>query len=150
MRPTACAAIMALLPLAAIGGETLVLSDGHVRSGNPRSAAAYLAIENRGAGDCHLRAVESELAARVELHRTLDDGGVMKMVPLAEGITIPAGETRHLRQGGDHVMMMGLHAPVAEGQLVPLSLDFGECGTVALELPVTPHVAPRGQGAAHH
>lgn len=136
MRLIPCAALAALLPLAAAAEGAITLTDGYVRSGNPKSAAAFMLITNNGSEDCRLSGVESDAAARVELHTHREEDGVMKMVAIPDGIAIPAGGTHELARGGDHVMLMGLHQPLAEGDSIGLALDFGDCGTVLVELPV--------------
>ena len=136
MRLAACAALALLLPVAAHAEASLTLTDGFVRSSNPKSGAAFMVIGNEGDSECRLTAVLSEAAERAELHTHLEEDGVMKMVGIDGGIAIPAGQTHRLERGGDHVMLLGLHQPLAEGQTVPLSLDFGDCGTVEAELPV--------------
>ena len=136
MRLAICAYLAALLPFAAHAGASLVLSDGFVRSSNPKSGAAFMVIGNEGDSDCHLDAVQTGVAERAELHTHLDENGVTRMAAIKGGITIPAGQSHRLERGGDHVMLMGLHAPLTEGQAVPFTLDFGDCGTLTAELPV--------------
>lgn len=60
----------------------------------------------------------------------------MKMLRDEDGFVIPAGGSHALQRGGDHVMLMGLTAPLADGDVVPLTLDFGACGTVSVDVPV--------------
>jgi hypothetical protein len=59
------------------------------------------------------------------------EDGVMKMRPLKD-LTVAPGETLQLAPGGSHVMLMGLAKPLEEGSSFPLTLDFGEAGTVEL------------------
>jgi copper(I)-binding protein len=60
----------------------------------------------------------------------------MKMNELPDGIPVPAGATVTLSPGGLHLMMMGLKAPLVEGETVPVTLTFATAGTVEIALVV--------------
>lgn len=136
MKPLLPALCLGLIPLAAPAQDAaLAVHDGYARAANPRSGAAFMVIENRGAAACTLSSVASDAAERVELHTHRDEGGVMRMVK-ADPIQIPAGARHELVRGGDHVMLMGLKHPLADGDQLALTLDFGPCGEVQAHLPV--------------
>jgi copper(I)-binding protein len=63
-------------------------------------------------------------------------GMVMKMRPVA-GLDIPAGQSVDLKPGGEHIMLIGLHQPLREGQSFTLTLNFEKAGprtvSVAIE-----------------
>ena len=71
----------------------------------------------------------SDAAERAELHTHAEEDGVMRMGPIEGGITGDAGEAHQLARGGDHVMLLGLTRPLADGDSIELSFDFGNCGT---------------------
>jgi periplasmic copper chaperone A len=54
-------------------------------------------------------------------------GMVMQMRPIA-GVTIPEGQKVALKPGGMHVMLIGLKAPLRQGQTFPLTLTFAKAG----------------------
>jgi copper(I)-binding protein len=54
-------------------------------------------------------------------------GMVMKMRRLA-GVAIPAGQTVALAPGAMHLMLVGLKAPLREGQSFALTLTFAKAG----------------------
>lgn len=135
MKTLALAAAAALIP-AAVLAQTPTVSDAYARSTNPMSGAAFMVITNPGAEDCTLIAATGDAAERIELHTNQQVDGVMKMLRDEDGFVIPAGGAHALQRGGDHIMLMGLRAPLADGDVVPLTLDFGACGTVAVEVPV--------------
>ncbi|MFN3527013.1 MAG: copper chaperone PCu(A)C, partial [Paracoccus sp. (in: a-proteobacteria)] len=127
------AGLTALFPLAALAqdGEAhdgVHVNDAYARSSNPMTGAVFMALDNHGQIDCTLRAARSDAAERVELHTHLEQDGVMRMREVQEGFPVAAGQTRLLDRGGDHVMMLGLTQPLADGDVVALSLDFGDCG----------------------
>lgn len=127
------AALAVLSPAAALANEGLTIRDAYVRSTNPKTAAAFMVVENHGAADCRLTGVSSDAAEMVELHTHAEVDGVMKMQKVEGGIAIPAGTEHALARGGDHVMLMGLTKPLAQGDTVALTLDFGDCGTRPIE-----------------
>lgn len=127
------AALAVLSPAAALADEGLTIRDAYVRSTNPKTAAAFMVVENHGAADCRLTGVSSDAAEMVELHTHAEVDGVMKMQKVEGGIAIPAGTEHALARGGDHVMLMGLTKPLAQGDTVALTLDFGDCGTQPIE-----------------
>lgn len=103
-----------------------------------RSAAGYMAIANNGAEADTLIGIETGAAASVMLHTTEHGAdGVARMMHIP-AIGIPAGETVLLAPGGMHVMLMGLAAPLAEGDMVPATLVFDHAGRVAIEFMVDP------------
>jgi len=82
---------------------------------------------------------------RVEIHTHTMDGNVMKMRRV-DKIAIKAGETHALKPGGDHLMLLGLKAPLKEGETVDLTLTFEKASPVAVKLPVQPIGASAPQG----
>ena len=153
MKLTLLAALTAAtLPAAAFAQDSaMTVADGYARSANPKAGAAFMTLHNTGAADCTLTAVTTDLAERAELHTHKDMGdGVMKMGKIEGGILVPAGAEHLLARGSDHVMLMGLKAPLENGQEVALTLDFGSCGTVATVIPVDndrkPEAAPMHHG----
>jgi periplasmic copper chaperone A len=105
--------------------------------------AAYLTLRNRGSEDDRLLGVESAAAARIELHETVEEGGVAKMRPVKPP-AILAGEALEMRPGGIHLMLMDLAAPLKEGMSVPLTLTLEVAGAISVEA----EVAPLGADAA--
>ena len=153
MKPTirAAAAAMLGLSLAAITftgavAETaataatattgpITITEAYARSTNPSAGAAFMTIANSGASDCVLAAVTTPVSPRAELHTHREEAGVMKMLRI-DTITVPAGGSHALQRGGDHVMFLDTPQPITEGQALSMTLDFGECGTVPLTVPV--------------
>ncbi|MFD1794643.1 copper chaperone PCu(A)C [Paracoccus aurantiacus] len=137
MKRMLIAALAATLPAVALAQSSIQITDAYARSANPKSGAAFMTIVNAGSSDCTLSSVSGNAAEMIELH-TNEQGsdGVVKMTKLKDGITIPAGAEHKLMRGGDHIMMMGLNAPLETGQDIAMSLNFGECGAVDLVIPV--------------
>lgn len=153
MKPTFFAVLTAIALPAAGFAQTpsIEIADSYARSANPKAAGAFMTIRNTGTTDCTLSAISTPAAEKAELHTHKDEGGgVMKMVKMDGGITIPAGAEHQLARGGDHVMLMGLTSPLKNGQEVTLTLDFGPCGTVETVLPVDNERKPAAMAPMNH
>ena len=55
-------------------------------------------------------------------------GDVMTMRPVSGGLSIEPGRFVALVPGGYHLMIMGLKAPLKEGQAVPITPQFEKAG----------------------
>lgn len=97
--------------------------------------AAYLTIRNTGETDDRLLAIKTPASDRTELHTHVMTDGVARMTKV-DALTIPAGAAVTLKPGGDHLMLMGLTAPLEEGERFPVRLIFETAGTVEVEVPV--------------
>lgn len=109
-----------------VGG--LTIENPWARASAGSAAGAFLTIHNEGADD-KLVAVTSPAASDVQLHVTIKDGDVMKMRPV-DGLDLPTHGEAVLQPGGNHIMLMGLKAPLKEGDSLPLTLHFAKAGTV--------------------
>lgn len=113
------------------------------------TSAGYMMILNDGAEPDQLLSVSSAAARRVDIHETrVESGGVMRMFPIAGGVTIPSQGSVAFSPGGLHLMIAGLRAPLAEGQRIPLTLNFQRTGAVTYEAIVARPGAPAA-GSAH-
>lgn len=91
-------------------------------------AVAYVTVANGGESDDRLVAVETPFASQAEMHESIDDQGVVKMIARPEGFLIPAGETLELEPGGKHIMLFEPQSEgVSDGQ-VSLILHFENGG----------------------
>jgi copper(I)-binding protein len=93
--------------------------------------AVYLTVVNPGPGSDRLLRVETAAARRAETHETLEENGVMRMVPRPEGFEVPAGGTLELKPGGKHIMLVEPQEP-ARGK-IGLTLHFERAGAVQVE-----------------
>ncbi|MBB3999484.1 copper chaperone PCu(A)C [Aureimonas pseudogalii] len=111
-----------------------------------RTGAGYLAMSNAGPQADRLVSARSARAETVEVHRMSVTDGVMTMRRVEDGVEIPAGGTAALAPGSLHLMLMGLKAPLREGEMVPVTLTFEKAGEVEVELQVE---AMGTKGPAH-
>lgn len=153
MKRLLVAASAALLTLSAPAfAQNIMIKDAYVRSSTPSSptGAAFMMLMNESDSDDRLISVASDVAARVELHTHIEDAnGVMKMTEIEGGIPIAAGETHMMQRGGDHVMFMGLKAPLEQGGEITVTLTFEKAGDVKVTIPVDSERKP-GQGSMKH
>lgn len=100
-----------------------------------RPAAAYLTILNKDDRPATLVALETPVAGRAEVHRTVKKGDVMKMAP-AGPIEVPAGGSIRMEPGGYHVMLVDLVRPIEKGETLKLTLRFANASPIAVFVPV--------------
>lgn len=94
--------------------------------------AGYLTITNTGSVADRLLGGSTDAASRFEVHEMTTDGGVMKMRPLPNGLTIKPGQTITLAPGGYHVMLVGLKQPLVKGEHLDATLRFEKAGAVKI------------------
>lgn len=109
------------IPADEMQAQPVTVKDAWVRAPAPgqKVAGAYMELLSRT--HMALTAVASSAAARVELHSTSMEEGVMRMRPVAR-IELPAGKPVKLAPGGLHVMLVGIKQPLKPGDKVPLTL----------------------------
>ena len=117
--------------------------------GMAKNGGAYMTLQNGGKMADRLVAADADVAERVEIHTHINDNGVMRMRKI-DGIDVPAGETVMLKPGGYHVMFIGLHKPLKEGESFPVTLTFEKGGkqTVTVEIKKVGAMKP-GMGHGH-
>ncbi len=134
--PAAFAASFALPALACDG---LQVMDPYARASTAmsQSGAAFMMLANPGDEDCRIIGASSDIAQRVELHTHIeDDAGVMRMVEVEEGFTIPAGGEYSLERGGDHLMFLGLTRAMEHGDDFIVTLMLEDGAEVEITIPV--------------
>ncbi len=110
-------------------------------------AAGYLSIANASGAADRLVAASSPRAARVEIHAMSMDGEIMRMRKL-DGLDVPAQGAVLLAPGGYHLMLIGIDAPLIEGETAPVTLTFAGAGVRDVTLPVRAREAG-GHGGGH-
>jgi len=117
----------------------VAVTDAWVRGTVAGQSATGAFMQLRSPTDTALVAAKSPVAKIVEIHEMKMDAGVMKMNAV-DALAVPAGKTVELKPGGYHVMLMGLAAPLKEGETVPVTLTFkakdGKTQTVEVKAPV--------------
>ncbi|QOR39719.1 copper chaperone PCu(A)C [Billgrantia diversa] len=143
------AAGLALASFAA-HAEPLTIEGAQVRAVPPGSntSAAFMTLRNPSERDMILLAAKSPAAEVVELHDHQNVDGVMQMRQVAQ-IVVPAGGSAELAPGGLHMMLIGLTAPLVEGEPVEIELQFESGDTQRLEAPVK-RIVMENEGSLGH
>lgn len=114
-----------------------------------QTGAVFLTLTNTGTTDDRLVGASAPVAASVELHEsTTDEAGVMQMRKV-DGIAIAAGQSVDLKAGGNHIMLMGLNAPLAEGSSFDVTLDFETAHDMVVPVSVTAAGMPMEEHTDH-
>jgi len=100
------------------------------------TGAIYFTVLNGLDNAVQLVPVSSPAAAVVETHETINENGVMKMLPLPDGYSIPAGGTLVLAPGGKHIMLIDLTKPLVPGDTLELTVRFDSGEPMVLNVPV--------------
>lgn len=110
-------------------GDLLVASPWtRATPGGAKIAGGYLKITNNGKVADRLVGATTANADRVEIHEMSMTDGVMKMRPLADGLTVKPGETVELKPGGFHMMFMDIKQPLKQGEALKATLTFEKAG----------------------
>ena len=136
-------AVSSLLANAHAAESAMAIQDPYVRLVPPgiKATGGFMLLRNTGATDRQLIKAASPIASVVELHTHLNENGVMKMREVPR-IEIKAHGQTELKPGSFHVMLIDLTAPLNEGDKVPITLEFDDGSTLAIEAPVKkPHTA---------
>ncbi|MFN4058511.1 MAG: copper chaperone PCu(A)C [Roseinatronobacter sp.] len=153
LKTAALAATLSVPVLApAFAHEGVHVEDAYARASTAMSqtGAAFMRLENHSGAEIRLIEARSEIAARVELHTHLQDAnGVMRMIEVKDGFPIPPHGQHMLMRGGDHVMFMGLRAPLVQGAEVPLTLVFDNGEVIDVMVPVDMERAPEAGAHGH-
>lgn len=132
----------ALVSPAAAREASVTVSHAWARAtaANAMTGAAYLTLSAVGHADA-LVGISTPVAKTAELHETVEDKGIMKMLPVPR-LALEPGTPVTFAPGAYHIMLMGLHHPLKRGESFPMTLQFDHAA------PQTVSVTIEGPGAA--
>lgn len=108
----------------------LAVSQPWVKAAGSGMSGAFGVIKNTSDADITVTGASTPAARMVELHETAAGAnGAMQMQAKEGGFVIPAGGELKLEPGADHLMLMGLTAPVSAGADVTFTLELAGGGT---------------------
>ncbi len=99
------------------------------------NTAAYFTLINHGDAN-ELISVSTPVAREAQLHTLVTENDVVKMRQV-NGFPVEAHGMLMLGERGDHIMLLGLHAPLVEGEMVAFELTFKSGEIVKISLPVS-------------
>ncbi len=152
--------LSAAFVLLAAGASAQEYSVGKIRVHQPFSTptppgamigAAYFShLENRGTEPDKLLRASTPASARVELHfGEIGADGVMRMRELEDLPLAPGASLEMKPGGGNHLMLMQLKKPLAEGDTFPLTLEFERAGKVEVNVVVQTPKPGSAHGHGH-
>jgi copper(I)-binding protein len=124
---------IALTPLAAAAAPAIVITHPWIAlpPGGAPNAAGYLTIKNAGDRADVFLGGATGAAQKVELHSMETSGGVMRMRPVAAGVSLPPGGSLILAPGnGYHLMLFHPNHDLKLQERIPVTLSFAKAGSV--------------------
>lgn len=115
--------------------EHVTLESGWAKAADGMSGV-FGTLSNPTDEDVTLTSAASSRAGLVELHETVMVDGQLMMREIEGGFEIPAGESRELIPGEDHIMLMELDSELLPGEVLPLTLEFSNGDVVEIDLDV--------------
>jgi len=99
------------------------------------STQVFMELDNNGMTTHKLIAAYSPVANLIQLHKTFQKDGerYMQQVPM---IAVKPHHEQDLKQGGFHIMLMGLKQSLKAGQQVTVTLLFEDGSYLNLNVPV--------------
>lgn len=98
------------------------------------NAALYLTVDGYGVDD-RLIEVLTDVAERVELHKTVTDGEGRSQMSMVDGFDLPADGSLVLEPGAGHVMLVGVDS-LETGDHVEVTLVWEHAGEIVSEAEV--------------
>jgi len=122
---------------AGLSSGDIVVSGAFARAtvGSADTGAAYVTIANRGSQDDALVGAASSASASIELHEMKMSGDMMRMRAVPR-VALPAGATFSFSPGGNHLMLIGLKAPLKAGSKISLTLEFEHARAITVQADV--------------
>ena len=139
---------LALFTLPALA-DTVKVDHPWVRATAPGQDVAGAFMNLTADADMTLVAAESNAAKTVELHTMAMDNGVMVMRPVKD-IPLPKGKTVSLKPGGMHVMLIGLHGQIKDGDKTAITLVVRQADGKEMKIPVEAEAKAVGGMMMHH
>lgn len=111
--------------------------------GAGKTSAGYARIVNTGAAD-RLLSVSTPAAGMADVHQSIEQGGMMRMLPV-KSLEIPARGETLLKPGGYHIMIMNAQKPFKVGEQLEFTFTFEHAGKITVPVrlaPITATTAP--------
>ena len=102
--------------------DSIVVTDQWAKAMDQGMTSAFATLENTSGQDIQVVSAASPASSAVELHEVVDG----TMSEMDGGFTVPAGASRTLSPGADHIMLMNLAEPVRPGADVEITLTYSD------------------------
>ena len=129
--------LLLVLVSAATAEPVLEVDSPWIRKAPPgsRVLAGYMTFFNHGATPITLVNVTSPDFESAEIHRTVIEDGVARMLPV-ERLAIPANGRIALEPGGRHLMLFNPARPLHAGDSATLIIHLADSAEIRLSVPV--------------
>ena len=126
----------------------LQVSEPWVREAPPTSRvlAGYLTLVNTGNNTVTVTAISSPDFKNAEIHRTVIEAGVARMLPVKQ-LEVPAGGQLMLEPGGHHLMLFDPLRTLTAGETVTLIIHMNNGNQLSATAPV---IRKTGEDHSHH
>ena len=126
----------------------LQVSEPWVREAPPTSRvlAGYLTLVNTGDNTVTVTAISSPDFKNAEIHRTVIEAGVARMLPVKQ-LEVPAGGQLMLEPGGHHLMLFDPLRTLTAGETVTLIIHMNNGNQLSATAPV---IRKTGEDHSHH
>ena len=138
-----------LCPLTFVNAESpVVVRDAWVMEAPPgmRVMAAYMTIENSSSNDHVLIQVSSPQFRKVEMHRTVMESGIARMIQ-QKNMKVEGGKILEFVPGGNHLMLIDPDSQPGKGDKVEIVLIFKDGPRITVVAPVQKYT---GKNPVHH
>ena len=116
--------------------DAVTATDAWCRPSPNGAKAGGCYVTLTAATDDRLMGGSTPRAASLQVHEMKTENGMMKMAELTGGLPLPAGQAVALAPGGNHMMLIGLTAPLVAGETVPLTLQFASAPAITVQAQV--------------
>ena len=119
------AAVLIALPVG-VSAQSIQIETAWARAASPNAKAggAFMTLTDTGAPD-KLGSATSPVAGRGELHRSVEENGLIKMLPV-EALDLELGKKVRLTPGSYHIMLMDLGRQLKPSDTFPKTLSFAK------------------------
>ena len=115
---------------------TVTVADAWCRPTPNGAKAGGCYVTLTAATDDRLTGGSTPRAGELQVHEMKTENGMMKMAELTARLPLPAGQAVALAPGGNHLMLIGLTAPLVAGETVPLTLQFASAPAITVQAQV--------------
>jgi copper(I)-binding protein len=134
--------MLGLTGITALAQPTANVQDARIRLlPGDLPLAGYFTLHNSGKQTLSLVSASSPAFAMAHLHRSMEQNGMSKMVPVAQ-LDIAPGASLQFAPGGYHLMLMHRQRTLQVGDQVPVVLRFADGSTLSVAFKVQPAGAP--------
>lgn len=130
------ALLVAFVTGASAAEQGMTLSNPWIRMIIPsRPAAGYFNLSNDSVGEHDIVGASSPACGTLMLHESIHQDGTDQMV-MVKSVPVPAHGSVSFAPGGYHLMCMSPALDLKAGASVPVTLQFGDGGTLLADFPV--------------